>query len=353
MESKILLLKTECKKYLLPQLVDIIEEYFADEIVVTSEYCQAALTGNIEVLKYLDSKPYTINLDKDELYVKAVSHGQYEAARYLKTDCRPEDNDAQIVLNNCPDSARLTFLTQDWNLGRFTEEEHDFIGRDVHDFFRIAHTRFGRDYDFKEALDHAINENALSIMHFILSNKLSIAPRPRNGQDGITTKACLLVDLACWSYRLCKCGGFILYGERLTCERCTPIKEEKSGGCAYIFARGEKKGERCGKPVVAGSTYCKNCIRKPPRANPGRSENKDAKIILDYDPNAIEANPWIHDRTFFITKHHGFLVRSEGTSGDEDIVVYGKAQGNKMIPLDESDIHRALTMGMKIKDRTE
>lgn len=131
------------------------------------------------------------------------------------------------------------------------------------------------------------------------------------------------------------------------------------GGCTYVFSRGDKKGDRCGKPVVGDTGRCKACANKGTSAakNKGKSgtQSNGASNLntTASDPNSIEANPWEMDKTYMITKKGGFLVRAEGKAGDEDIVVYGKAEGNKMVPLTQSDIKEATDRGMQIKATME
>lgn len=81
-------------------------------------------------------------------------------------------------------------------------------------------------------------------------------------------------------------------------------------------------------------------------------EKSDVKNVLHEAVSAqavdIQADPWIHDKEYFITKKGGYLVKQEGTPGDEDIVVYGKADGDEIVALDEKDKEYVLAVGMLI-----
>lgn len=293
MESKILLLKTECKKYLLPQLADIIEGYFADPVVVMSEYCQAILTGKIEVLKYLGDK-YNPHIEDNEdhnpgrLYNRALGSGHMECARYLESKGRNVEADYHFLANNSHDSARIARLTARWDKTKFVNEEFAFIGQDVVEFFHVVYQRFGREYDFSTTLERAIPENALSIIHFILTVVKIHSYSPDDNEDVISPMVSLLTDLSRLSYRLCTCSKSIVY---------------------------------------ENWDQCQSCIRKI------------------FDSYHIQAKIWSHNREYYITSED-LLVQIDKVDNKTSLIIRGRAQDKMIVPPSMEDHTRiAKTIG--------
>lgn len=130
-----------------------------------------------------------------------------------------------------------------------------------------------------------------------------------------------------------------------------------TGTCTYIFSRGANAGKVCGKPAIAGRDRCNQCKgkgkSKPKEKTPTgttKTKSKAEGVPTGFSNAApeptINAAKWEHDKSYVLIEGpFPFLVRDEG----KEVVCYGKAAGDKIVPLEPADEAEAAKMSLVVK----
>ena len=139
--------------------------------------------------------------------------------------------------------------------------------------------------------------------------------------------------------------------------------------CIYVFTRGDNQGKNCSKPCInepsipGSDKYCKVCLNKKSvqkRITAGTSQKSVVNPPVDKnnlvsvtkkkkknDTNkSLDVEPYGDEGKYFRTKEHNFIVQQL----DDAVVVYGKEDNGKVIPLSKEEIVMAQQMGLSVAE---
>ena len=116
---------------------------------------------------------------------------------------------------------------------------------------------------------------------------------------------------------------------------------EDTGGCPYMFQRGEKSGESCGAASSGENNYCARHKKYEGKVQ------KERKVVpapkRSIKPKSSKGSPGPKPVGLVLRKHQptGLLWHPESTlsfKSARERVVVGKIVKNKFVPLEESDV---------------
>lgn len=272
---------------------NIIFDYLFDKIIITAEYCQSALEGNVVLMQYIDKKYksfLTPLQDKRALYdllIDTLNHKQMTTAVYLRDRIKEEDptnkywdiprdggsvnEESLAFIMNMVERKQLheeflTALHESFNASfvkLFLQRFPDFRFATLKDDVEEDNIRLPCPEDMSLDMAYTIIRyaNKENIRNIFLDWSTWCLPQE------ITPSLSFLMYYFHINYRLCICNKYIIFNNEAMCTDCTTLMRKRmqppNSGCSYIFVRGERAGERCGGEVVdLRIGRCKTCKRR-------------------------------------------------------------------------------------------
>lgn len=281
----------------------LILDYFLDSIIITSEYHQAIFTGNLALIQRIDKQWKNLLIVENDregkcsfLMGDAMEYNQTHIAEYFRdkmlSECKadPKKKVGQIHYISSSfgytamDEKKLQFMLQTWSEEELQEIIYDTIYTNANTtFLRVLFKLFpnfhfiaekdeseggDEDIDRDESDFLYVHNSPATITYCMLTHgKKNILARvfneemKENNIYPLNPSTCLVADICAIDVRICKCNRNFLRDEEEKCSKCIEEALPKLY-CNYIFARGERRGEMCGKPTMPGSKLCKMCANK-------------------------------------------------------------------------------------------